>query len=643
MKIVNVLPIHPGVLKETLTYYTAKDVSQNALVTVSVRGKTMPALVVSCEEVTDAKSRLRSSSFSLKRVDHVAEKNFMLPEFISAATETAHYFAGSAGGVISALLPKNILEKYLKPKGDFIALAQKEHPQAKKEIIPENLQNIEKYAVQATNDDRFSVYRGIIREEFAKGASVFLTAPTTVAADTIHRELGRGIEQYAFLLHGKLSQKEITAKWKAAVDTDHPVLIVATPSFAGIPRADFGAFILEEESRDSYQSFSRPYFDLRYFIENYADKMRAKFIVGDLFLRVETLYRHEQKNLSSIIPLRFRMLSGLDQKIVDMKKEKEEASRTEDFHIISKELRSHISETILSKGNVLLFGVRRGLASLTICRDCGTVLTCKRCNIPYVLHSEKNRNIFICHKCEERKRSEIMCGTCGGWRLTPLGGGVEAAAAEVRSLFPEVEVIEFHADSITTDKQRTEAAEKIKNSRSSIIVGTEMCLPYIPKASLCGVISVDTLFSLPDFRIREKTLRKLLEVKARAEKTFIVQTRYPEEKLFRSLMQGNLLEFYKDEIEERKQFAYSPFSIMIKIRFEGTDAEIADKAELIEKQFKDFNVKIFPAFIPKIKDRYQVNAVMKIPVDKWPQNSLIQRLVSLPPFFRVKVDPEDLL
>jgi len=400
---------------------------------------------------------------------------------------------------------------------------------------------------------------------------------------------------------------------------------------------------LEEESKDSYQSFSRPYFDIRYFLESYADKMRASFIAGDPFLRIETLYRYEKKQVSAIIPLRFRLLSGLDQTLVDMKKEKELNSENVGFHLIGNVLAQKIRATLDSDSNVFLFGVRRGMAPITACRDCGTVLICPRCNIPYVLHREGARNIFICHKCEERKKTEVTCGACGSWRLNMLGVGVEQIAAEARELFPDAEVLEFNADVVKTEKCRTEIMEAFKNPGRVILVGTEMALPYVSKASLCGVASIDSLFSLPDFRIREKILRKLLELKSKAQKTFIVQTRNPSEKIFHSLMFGNLLEFYKEEIEERKHFAYPPFTVIVKIHFDGNDAEVTGKGEFIEHTFKDFGVKIFPAFIPKIKDRYQVNAVIKVPAETWPDNAIVSRILSLPPYFRVKVDPEDLL
>lgn len=643
MKIVHVIPITQGVLKEPLTYYTSKDAEKNALVMIPLRGKSVPGLVVSSEDANEAKTRLKSSRFALKRVERVAERNFMNPEFIDTVEETARYFACAPGGIISGLVPVRIFEEYLTFKGKLAPLLSKEDISQKRPDTADNLKNIEKYAIQANDEDRFSVYRGVIREEFAKGSSVFLSSPTTLGVETVFKELSRGIEPYAFFIHGKIPQGEMVEKWKKITENDHPVLVIATPSFSSLPRKDFGAFIVDQESRDAYQSLSFPHFDFRYFLERYAEKMKARFIVGDFFLRIETLRQYELRNFSAIIPLRFRLLSALEQSVIDMKQEKTNGASENGFRAISQKLKKNIDDTLSSGGNVFLFGIRRGLSPITACRDCGNVLSCSRCKAPYVLHREGKRNIFICHKCEERKKTEIMCPVCGGWRLTPLGAGVEMAAEEARELFPGTAVYELHSDAVKNEKKCREIADTFNNSRHAILIGTEFSLPYVEKASLSAVISVDTLFSLPDFRIQEKMLRKLMMVKSKAEKTFIIQTRYAGEKIFQSVIQGNLLDFYKNEIAERNRFAYPPFSVIIKIRFEGKDADIADKGTFIEKTFEKYNVKIFPAFIPKIKEQYQVNAIMKIPADKWPNKDLAEKILSLPPCFKVKVDPEDLL
>ena len=75
--------------------------------------------------------------------------------------------------------------------------------------------------------------------------------------------MGRGIEKYVFVLSGKISKKKITEKWKKAVEEKHPVLIIATKLFLSLPRRDFGAIIVDQESSSSLQKSKKPYIDAR--------------------------------------------------------------------------------------------------------------------------------------------------------------------------------------------------------------------------------------------------------------------------------------------------------------------------------------------------------------------------------------------
>ena len=52
---------------------------------------------------------------------------------------------------------------------------------------------------------------------------------------------------------------------------------------------------------------SKPYFDLRTFIEIFASKINAKLILSDTLLRFETIARQEIDSLSGIQTLNFRI------------------------------------------------------------------------------------------------------------------------------------------------------------------------------------------------------------------------------------------------------------------------------------------------------------------------------------------------
>ena len=67
MKLLEVIPIMKGISKETLTYFTSGEVSAGSIVRVPLRKKTISAIVLSLQEVSEVKSSIKESSYSIKK------------------------------------------------------------------------------------------------------------------------------------------------------------------------------------------------------------------------------------------------------------------------------------------------------------------------------------------------------------------------------------------------------------------------------------------------------------------------------------------------------------------------------------------------------------------------------------------------
>ena len=65
MKLLEVIPIMKGISREKLTYFTSKDVSVGSIVKISVRKKMSSGIVLSIQEVADAKSSIKDSPYSI--------------------------------------------------------------------------------------------------------------------------------------------------------------------------------------------------------------------------------------------------------------------------------------------------------------------------------------------------------------------------------------------------------------------------------------------------------------------------------------------------------------------------------------------------------------------------------------------------
>jgi primosomal protein N' (replication factor Y) len=170
---------------------------------------------------------------------------------------------------------------------------------------------------------------------------------------------------------------------------------------------------------------------------------------------------------------------------------------TENLIIRNKEENSHL----------FIYTVRRGLATMTVCSDCETIVTCASCSAPVVLHASKvsGRNFFMCHVCGVRRSADEVCKNCGGWRLTPLGIGLDRVEQEIKKLYPNVDVFKIDSDITKTDRQISATLEKFRAKPGSILLGTEIASLHLHETvDHCAVVSLDSLFALPDFRIPEK-------------------------------------------------------------------------------------------------------------------------------------------
>jgi primosomal protein N' len=85
--------------------------------------------------------------------------------------------------------------------------------------------------------------------------------------------------------------------------------VIATGGFLSLPRHDLETIVVEREASRFYKIMRRPFLDVRQVAETYATKNGMRIFFADNFLRLETLYRHEEGELVEASPFKFRSLS----------------------------------------------------------------------------------------------------------------------------------------------------------------------------------------------------------------------------------------------------------------------------------------------------------------------------------------------
>lgn len=638
MRIITVIPIARGINKDTLTYFTKEDVALGCVVSIPIRSKIAYGLIVGTKEVHEAKSEIKNLTYNIKKIDEVKSQSFLQESFVKSVEDIADYYATSMGAVLSALIPKAILEASEEIGKNFNL---KDNPESKQNDISH-----ETLLLQSSDEERYATYKSIIREEFARGHSVFFCLPTTEDIKNAKHTLEKGIEVYTYTLHARLKKDEIVSLWQKILTEKHPVLIIATGTFLSLPRRDIGTIIIEKENSRGYKMQGRPFLDIRTMAEKIAKKSNQRLIFGDMLLRTETIWKEKNEMFSELSPLKYRSLTTATCTQVNMRMPADMEKK--EFAIIGDDLKNMLSDSWQGSEHTFLFCGRKGLYPQTICSDCGTTVVCKNCSAPVVLYKKKSgdhmQNLFVCHHCGERRDAHELCIHCGGWRLMTLGIGTERVAEEVKKLFPDTPIIIMDTEHIRTHVQAVKARETFYSTPGAVCIGTEMALTYLnEKIENTAVVSVDSFFSIPDFRINEKIFHILLELRALSDKRMIIQTRNTQTRIFDYATAGNLIDFYRDEIAERKTIGYPPFVTYLKLTIEGSKSTIKKHMEEIVEFLKPYNVSVFDAFNPGKNTASMIHGLISLPQGEWVDKTLLSKLRALPPFVAVKIDPDTLL
>ena len=597
----------------TLSYFSTVKLSRGTLVEVPLRSAKTLGVVLSSRSVKTEKSTLRQASYTLKKISRNDILDATLdPRLLDAVEETSKFYAVSTGVILSALMPKIVLED---------ALEMISNSQTRRRVKFKSPR--EPLMLQMETAERFGQYRLLVRQAFAKKGSVIFLVPTEMDVERAYEELSRGVVEFTYCF--TLGKKEETqGVWKRALLEKHPILFITTPAGLMLPRPDIRTVIIDRENSRAYRTLARPYINFKKFVEFWHRAANIDLVMGDAVLSIESLWRerssmHREEN--SLIRWRLTAAPAL---LTDASSKQSDDGR---FVIFSKELESFIRRALEEEEKVFLFGARKGLYPTTLCGDCGFVLPCANCGAPVVLHKRSGQNVYVCHACGEVSDSKTLCPHCKSWKLVPLGIGTQEIARQAKLHFPEESIHILDKDHASTKAKAKNIAKKW-NEEGGILVGTELAFFYLDALPYSAIVSLDALFSIPDFTINERIFYLVSHLRELTEKETLIQSRNIGKQVLAWAASGNIIDFYQNEIREREELLYPPFSIFIKIEVSSKQYEVRE----IQEQFQKWNPDILKNSI-----------IIRLPREKWPDDELREKLSLLGAQFTVKVDPETIL
>ncbi len=658
MQIITVAPIARGALQGELTYFSKEPISVGMVVVAPIRKREVPAIVLECREVSEERSSIRSSDYAIRKISRSKPQRIWLPTFLKAVERTADLSAQKLGEVLLALTPKTILDAHLEGL-------------LKDPVINDEVGKSEILAIQGNTETRYKEYQRLVRESFARHESVFICAPTEEDVLRLTKEIGRGIEDYTYALYSSIPKKKVLLMWKNILNEEHAILIVGTTQYLSLPR-HFKAIVLDEEHSHAWKTISRPLLDLRVFVEEYAKATGSRLIIGAPILRAETHERIKNGKIGEYGRIAMHARENTKTLLVDPRNEEKsvrENTGKRDMVLVTRELKELLENSLEQGENVFLLSARKGLAPVTTCGDCGALVRCPECDVPLVIHRIRGgaplhkfaasnatgqkespageTQIFVCHGCGFMRVPENnvneTCPACGGWRLQGVGIGIDRIDDEIKKLFPKTHRFILDSDRAKTRSQAKKIIDQFEKSKGGVLIATPMALPLLCSVANTAIISIDSLFSIPDIRMSERIFALVLALREKTRSKLLIQTRADDTAIFEQALSGDLASFTENELAIRKAFSYPPYGTIIKITLRGKRAEVAGEIERL-KTFLGSYAPIVPGTMAREpKNIFRMHMILKLADGNWLNNELLAKLRALPMQFTVEVNPDNLL
>ena len=627
MYVVEVTPLRRGMHRAALSYFSSTAVRRGALVTIPIRSKDTQGVVLSCTEVSLAKTALRSATFSLRKMPAQDTVSSFSDTLLATIDELAEYYAAQTGAVLFALMPneiKNGVVTYV-PSESSATTHNTEHTY---EVL------------QSPTDARAQTYQNIVRESFASAQSVVLVVPTIEEGEHLFATLAHGIEDHTLLLHSGRGVRALRHAYTTLTHDEHPKFIIATPQYGFLTRDDVGTIILERSRALSYRSHVRPYIDFRQAYTTYARIADARLISADTLVRTEDAFLIEKSVAIPYeeMPSRLRLPGTL--KVLQMR---DKPDGTVPFTLFSPILLDTIARTRAARGRTFLFSARRGLAPVVACIDCGHILRCPQSGSPLSLHRTIENGVetrwLLSSVSGFKRRADDLCSMCGSWRLRERGIGIQHVYEELTRHFPQEDILLFDHETASTRKKAVAIRDEFYTRKKAILIGTALALPYLhTPVDLTGIVSMDSLRAIPSWRQEEEALGILFTLRERTNGYVFAQSRAEEDGLIGTAQKGTVEAFYKEELAVREEYAYPPYTVFIHLTWKKDASGVL--LEEITTQFTPHDISLYDA--PDAEDRIGYG-LMRIPRDAWPDDVIVDKLRALPPSVRIIIDPDRLV
>ena len=404
-------------------------------------------------------------------------------------------------------------------------------------------------------------------------------ALTTQIVERIKHYFGKSIGVY----HSKFNNSERVEIWNK-VRTGAYKVVLGARSAVFLPFQNLKLIVVDEEHEPSYKQYDpAPRYQARDAAIYLAHLHQAKVILGSATPSLESYYNALQgKYILVEMKERYGGVQLPNQQVVSIAEETKKKTMVSYFSSV---LIKDIDLALSKKEQVVLFQNRRGYATILICATCGYTPKCVNCDVSLTYHKSSGK--LHCHYCGYQQSSVNICPACGSVHVEQKGFGTERIEEELKLLYPDITIARLDMDTTRTKNGLQQILTDFQDKKTDILIGTQMVAKGLDfdNLSLIGVINADTLLGYPDFRAYERSFQLLAQVAGRAGRradqgNVCIQTYDVDNRIIKQVVDNDYVGMYRDEIVERENFLYPPFSRMIFLYIKHKDSHVLEHASL---------------------------------------------------------------
>lgn len=433
-----------------------------------------------------------------------------------------------------------------------------------------------------TGSGKTEVYINLIQQALGGGSQVLYLLPEIALTTQIVVRLQRVFGDKMGIYHSKFSDNERVEVWKGVVSGQYQ-FVVGVRSAVFLPFDNLGLIIVDEEHETSYKQHDpAPRYHARDVAIMLAQWQQAKVLLGSATPALETYYQAKQGRYGLVeLFHRFGDATLPDIRLVDTKREKNQKTMKQEF---SSALLTALENNLERRQQSILFQNRRGYSPYLQCEDCDWTAECNNCAVSLTYHQRAAE--LRCHYCGHKEEVPRLCPACGSTKVKTIGFGTEKLEDQLQLFFPDSKVLRMDLDTTRAKNAYQQIIQEFETGNVDILVGTQMITKGLDfdNVSLVGIFDADRLIHFPDFRATERSFQMLTQVSGRAGRragrqgTVLIQTANPQQSILQKIIQNDYKGLYDEEIQERQDFNYPPFSRLIKLTVRHTDKRISQQA-----------------------------------------------------------------